>query len=255
MLAFIITVYGRVFKLFAKSFILILPFNALYAMTNYLLNIFMPLKPTFFHDEFRYYASHIMLNTITFTFFFVMILYAIQLNSHHQQTNYRTLMLIGIKRFMAVFFSLLIIALPFIVMAFLLNFFSQIFEMLSPPDPAHINSLLILMSLVLFLFFVGNIFWMGYCFYFFLAPFDMIVNNKNVIEALKHSRELIKNHWFKTFMLVFVLLFISTIIQIVLYKFLGEATFAFISLFILPLSASLMIVHYEHMDKKEIGLK
>ncbi len=242
--------YASTFKLFASSFLSILPLALAYVALDLLLMSLFDYSKNFLEPEQSHYLDLIaypVLIILLSILLFSCILYGTYQKHRQVKFSYNKVCLSGLKYFLPITGALLILTLPFVAMSIILNYISDLFATLSPSDPNEINLLLIIMSIILALFFIAMITWLIMCFYFYVTPVLIAIKNEGVISSLKLSWKLVRGHWFKTFFLLFLLVALITILQIVLFMFVGHLSGLMISLVILPLHAALMIIHYENL--------
>ncbi len=250
-MSYIASTYSLAFKLFANSFLAVLPFAFVYIIVDLsleaLVSIMLPKIDTNYADHLSViYFLVIALITI---WIFSCILIGMYQKHHQLPFRYTSICLTSIQKFLKIVTAIIIIMIPIILMSLLLHFISGILETLAQPNDQELNLIAIIMIIFLALFCICMITWSLICIYFYLIPLLIMIKNEKVIDSIKQSRNLTKNFWLNTFLLLFLFVFITALLQIALFLVIGPLSEVLISIFILPFSAALMIIHHEKLEK------
>ncbi|MBS0287066.1 MAG: hypothetical protein JSR17_07210 [Proteobacteria bacterium] len=245
----VVNIYANAFKLLTKSFLSVLPFSLLYIMIEYLINKYIPFTLTETGEPLSSFANP-LLSLLIMLLCFNCILYGIYQKHHQLKFNYVHVILNGLYRFFPALTALFLILLPIIVISIALNYISGIFETLSITDSSKLHFMAIVMIGILFLFFIGMITWLIMSLYFYTTPVIVVIKKETAINGLKHSWQLLHGHWFRTFLIVFMLIVASTLLQMGLFLLIGNLSAQLIELIMLPLVACVMILYHEQLEKE-----
>lgn len=186
--------YGSSLRLYAHTFIGVLPFLLLLALARFVADSYLPADPNLNPRLFYRILADSLVSSLMFT----LMLQAIYHYYVIKKWNYRLVFKEGIKRFVNVFLANAIISLP------LLLTLLAIWKLnLQWKVSLGLLSTILLFSIVIFTF-------------SFIASVFIVINKENVISALKHSASWIKTYWGDTLLVVLLLGIISGFLSLLL---------------------------------------
>lgn len=250
-MSYIASTYSHAFKLFINSFVAVLPFAIVYIIIDLFLEALVSMTLPKIDPSYADHLSivYLLIITLISIWIFSCILLGIYQKHHQLPFRYTSICLISIQKFFKIVVAMIILLLPIILMSLMLHFISGIFETLAQPDAQELNLMSIMMIIFLALFCICMIAWLLICIYFYVTPLLIMTKSEKVINSIKHSRKLIKGYWCNTFFLLFLFVFITALLQIGLFIVIGPLSEVLISIFMLPFSAALMIVHHDKLEK------
>lgn len=231
--------FRRAANLWAKTFIDLLPFLLLWMLSQVLLEWFLPQED---HISTQFFVSLFLDMAITALFFGV-ILYGLYQRYESLPFDFMQSLKAGVKRFFPVFIAYTLISLPLLMVLFafglLLHFgkllpFTVVMEILSMQHVVIIGAALL--SLVLIVF-------------YFMAGIFIVVRNKNVLSACKHSYQLVKKYWMDTLLVIVLFGIIATFATFLMSEFSIPYAKAILTLLLSSFYPALMIIHYENLIK------
>ncbi|MGD9593048.1 MAG: hypothetical protein AB7V32_11055 [Candidatus Berkiella sp.] len=243
-------------KLFYQSFPTVFPITLVYILLELGLNA-LSHRAAIFNPNYAkdiLFIIYLIAQSLLLVLFFIFILYSIHLIHHKHTINYLKICKSCIKSYLKVIAALVVILAPILLMGLLLHFISGIFETLAPTDENMMHLLSIIMMIILIAFSIGMTVWLLMSIHFLFMPLLIVINNERVIDSLKQSWGMLRGNWLKTFCLLFILVSITTVVQLVISVVFGKYSETLISILMLPLSAAFMIVYYENIKEVRISL-
>ena len=233
----IISTYHDTFKLFAKVFIPVLPFTLLLVIAEHFYNDYQQqfLSGIQSGQEINYslmfavYVSYYIIYTLLFS----IALYGIAQYKKTNSYDYPQALEKGAARTPALLLSVIILVGPLILL--MLGLFLAI-------NPVMEGILALLLTVVC----IGFLIIFIYC---YVASALIVVRGHSAINGLSHSLKMTKGHWWKTFVLLVIMIILTVLIVLGLQQVTPEYADEIIMIFIFPLSCTLMLTHMENLEK------
>ncbi len=233
--------FGRTCKLYAQSFIDVLPYLLLMLLAKFLLDKFLPQQSSMTASFFL----RVLLDIMITSFFFSFIIFAIYQKYQSQQIHFMQSIINGASRFGQIFIAYLLLSLPVVLTLALIEvgdrlllpdyMTREVFDMQKWISLSMIGVAL----LITFILFV----------YSFVAGIFIVIKKENAILGLKHSWRLIQSFWLDTLLLVILFGMLNISLSLILDEFHIFAASQILTFLMSSFYPSLMVIHFEQMDK------
>lgn len=233
--------FGRTFKLYAQSFIDILPFLLLLLLTKFLLDKFLPQQSAMT----MVFFARIIIDIVLTSFFFSIIIATIYEKYQAQPFHLIPSVIKGVSRSGQIFFAYLLLSLPIILTLVLI----EVGDRLLLPDfmtrevfdlqkwiSLSMIGFALLITLILFV-------------YSFVAGIFIVIKKENAIVGLKHSWQLIQSFWLDTLLLVILFGMLNISLSLIFDEFHIKAASQILTLVMSSFYPCLMVIHYDQMEK------
>lgn len=232
----IISTYSDTFKLFAKSFIPILPFTLLLVIAEHFYNDYQQQfiaaiqhgQQVDYKIMFAVYASYY----IVYTLLFSIALYGLAQFKNENAFNYPQALEKGAARTPSALLAMVILAGPMILLIVGLFFSVGV-------TSGFGSGVMLLAGIAFIILFI----------YFYVASALIIVRDHSAVKGLGRSFEITKGHWWKTFIILAILCILAGLITLGLQKFTPDYADEIVMIFIFPLSCTLMFTHMENLER------
>ncbi len=231
----------RTFKLYATSFIDVLPFILLMLLSKFLLDQFLPqqsfMTVTFF--------LRVLLDIMITSFFFSFIISTIYQKTQSQQSHFIQNVIQGASRMDQIFIAYLLLSLPIVLTLVLI----EVGDRLLLPDfmtrEVYDMQKWISLSMIGFALLITLILFV----YSFVAGIFIVIKKENALMGLKHSWQLVQSFWLDTLLLVILFGIFNVSLSLIFDEFHLKAGPQILTLLMSSFYPCLMVIHYEQMEK------
>lgn len=236
----LLTTYERVFNLYFRTFIEVLPILLIMAAIQYGANYYIE---TLGEENPMVLAVELAMLLVSMLFYACLIAY-IYGKHHGQAIGLFQALGQGSSRFLPYLLSLIILMLPFVLIALLLAVPSIVGPMLEPNTGKWIAVILYFITAVLAIVYVL------YLLYFFVVGVHIVSERQGAIAGIKSSLRITKGHWLSTFLLVLVYFLFAFIIAFLMAFVINALIMqAIVTVLFSSFLVSLIVIHHDHLTK------